>query len=131
MVKPRGLDADVSKAWDQLAGLLAHVLDESDAPVLEAGATALAMVRQAAAAWSANPVVLVESRLGEMVANPVLRVRRDALVQWRQFAEQLGVGPVARARLGGLGVEGKSPGEVLPGLGAAGELRAIAGGRKA
>lgn len=128
LAKPRGLEKDVAAAWDELAGLLAPILDLADAPMIEAGATALAMVRRANAAWKAQPDVLVEDRFGQMKANPVIAVQTNALTQWRQFATELGVGPAARARLAGLAVAGREPEDDFAEVGG---LVALMGGKQA
>ena len=61
-------------------------------------------------------------------ANPATKLLRDALTEYRQCCDLLGVGPSARARLASLGIKGRTPMQCLPGIGAAPTpLRAVRG----
>ena len=137
LVPPKGMSKGVAAVFRELAGQVAAVTDAADSSWVEAAAMMLLRARQARESIRREGSTLRVEKVGRdgevfvsVVVNPDVRVERDSWAAFRQFAEQLGIGPSARARLGGAGVEGRSPGDVLPGLGAAGELRAIAGGLK-
>ena len=49
-------------------------------------------------------------------ANPAVRILRDALCEYRQCCDLLGVGPSARARLANFGVRGRDAALDIPGL---------------
>jgi P27 family predicted phage terminase small subunit len=57
--------------------------------------------------------------------NPSVQIKNDALAQFRQCCELLGIGPSARARLAHLGVKGKEPAKNIPGLDKVRQLRAV------
>ena len=137
LVPPKGMSKGAAAVFRELAGQVAVVTDSADASWLELAAVHLYRARVAGEAVERLGQTIEVEKIGrdgaaylDIQVNPSIRIERDASSVFRQFAEQLGIGPSARARLGGAGVEGRSPGEVLPGLGAAGELRAIAGGKK-
>ncbi len=58
-------------------------------------------------------------------ANPAVKILRDALIEYRQCCDILGIGPSARARLAGMGAKNKTVEQDVPGLG---QLRALRGG---
>lgn len=50
--------------------------------------------------------------------NPAVQILREALVEFRQCCDLLGIGPSTRARLANMGVKGGlSPAQALPGVG--------------
>jgi P27 family predicted phage terminase small subunit len=101
------------------------VLDAADAPMVEAAAVMLVRARVAGADVEKRGM-LVTGRFDTLVENPSVKQERDVWASFRSFAEQLGIGPSARARLAGLAVDGRDASDELEGLG---ELRAISGGR--
>ena len=51
--------------------------------------------------------------------NPAVQILREALTEYRQCCDLLGVGPATRARLANMGVKGGlQPAQALPGVGA-------------
>lgn len=119
LVMPAGLDADAKKAWAQLRGDCEAVLDAADAAMLETAAHALGRLRQARRIVNRDGI-LVDGRFGLLVENPVLKVERDAIGMLHRAMVELGIGPSARASLGGLGVEGQSERDAFPELEATG-----------
>ena len=105
-------------AFKELATAQKSVLDAADGPMVEAAAVLLDRARQSSRAIGG---LRVENRFGHDEPDPMLRVERDAWAAFRQFAEQLGVGPSARARLGAVGAEGQSAADAFP------ELQAVQG----
>jgi P27 family predicted phage terminase small subunit len=130
---PTGLDRECAAAWKQLRGECDAVLDLADAAMLETCAVALGRFRQARAAIKEHGLtikVVRTSRDGseydDFRENPAVKLERDYAMMLHRAMVELGIGPSARARFSGAGVEGKQPADVLEGLG---ELRAIAGGK--
>lgn len=122
---PKGLDRDAKQAWDQLVEVAERILDRGDWPVLEAAATMIGLTRQLrrrriAADRRVNATMardLVEpdddGKNGyterdrdvdvDRATNQYLalyRAERDAHAEARQHTDRLGLGPVARSRLG-------------------------------
>lgn len=95
--------------------------------MVEACATMLARAR-AAGADVKRRGMLVPGRFDgadgqpTLVENPSVKQERDAWNSFRAFAEQLGIGPSARARLASLAVEGREASDSLEGLA---ELRSV------
>lgn len=138
LVPPKGLDRGEAAVFRELAAQVAAVTDAADSSWLELAAIHLYRAREARESIRRLGQTIEVEKVGrngvtywDVDVNPSIRIERDASSVFRQFAEQLGIGPSARARLGGAGVEGRSAMEELPGLGEAAKLRAIAGGRKA
>ena len=52
-----------------------------------------------------------------MEKNPAAQILRDALAEYRQCCDLLGIGPAARARLANKGVRGLRPAQALRGVG--------------
>lgn len=133
--EPQGLGGDALEAWRWLVDTLwdSGVLDLADAPLIEGCAVQLGRAREAARdiAERGQMVTVIRGKYNSgpgyesFEPNPSLRVEREAWVQVRQLCEQLGIGPSARARLAGLGVQGRGPDVELP---AVGKLRALSGG---
>ena len=126
---PRGLDVATRRAYEQILEGCASILDAADAAMVEACATMMARARIAGADVKKRGM-LVPGRFDgadgqpTLVENPSVKQERDAWNSFRQFAEQLGIGPSARARLASLAVEGRDAVDELDGLG---DLRAIGG----
>ncbi len=66
-----------------------------------AAATMLARAKAAGRVVAAEGVLTL-NRFEASVENPAVKVERDSWASFRQFAEQLGIGPASRARLAGL-----------------------------
>ncbi len=122
---PPMLDQDAGAAWLELRGQLASVLDDADAAMLEVAAVALGRFRAARRLVNAGGL-LVEGRFEQMVENPAFKIERDAATMLHRAMVELGIGPSARARFSGVGVDGLAADQVLDGVG---ELVALQGGR--
>lgn len=135
-LRPRtGLPKDVAKCFRELAKLGEAIWDQADSPLVEAAATALARARAAAADIERNGITITLTKVSrsgdeyeDVVPNPALRVERSAWDQFRHLADRLGIGPVARARMGNAGGQGRPAATEIPGIGEARQLRALAGG---
>lgn len=130
---PRGLDRECAAAWKQLRSECDAVLDQADAAMLETAAVALGRFRQARASIKVHGLTIEVVKTGrdgseyvDVRENPAVKLERDYASMLHRAMVELGIGPSARARFSGAGVEGKKPADVLEGLG---ELRAIAGGK--
>ena len=128
-VPPASLKGEARRVFVSIAKAGAAIFDAADSSLIE-GAAVMTVRARVASADISRRGVLVVNRHGAEVVNPSVRVERDALTELRLQLSALGMSPAARARLGGLGVEGKSPVEELPGLGDAAKLRVLAGGKK-
>jgi P27 family predicted phage terminase small subunit len=104
-----GSSGPARDAWEYLAPRLAHVglLDRSDLMMLEACCTAWGRFQQARAAFAENPELIVQGSKGP-IANPLLKIERDALDAFARIAERFGLDPSSRARLGLVGLQGLS-----------------------
>lgn len=98
---PQGLSASMKTAWNTLLDDLeaSALLDSADAPLYEAFAVAHGRAREARRLITKHGMLL-DGAKGGVVANPMLRVEREALTQLRYLAEQLAIGMRARASLG-------------------------------
>ena len=140
-VKPSTLDAATSRAWDELAGVMAAggILDQADGLLLEVAATTLAVYRAArrevlGAKGKRGEGLTAEGQKSAKVAHPTLGTLTRAGSELRQLMDQLGVGPVGRARLGIAtgGEAGKDPEKAMDDVvGESGRtrLRAVGGGK--
>ncbi len=98
---PVGMPAEIALVWDELAPLLARsgMLAESDLYLLDGLCTFLARARAAREAMENQPLTVIGAKGGE-IANPLLRIERDAWAQAHRLAVEFGMSPSARARLG-------------------------------
>lgn len=135
---PHGMSAAMKVAWKTLLDDLgrSELLDSADAPLYEAFAVAHGRAREARALVAKHGMLVDGAREGQLVANPMIRVEREALAQVRMLAVELAIGMRARASLGiavARGAGGKrkpAAGEdrQAPGvLGPSPRLRAVAG----
>lgn len=97
---PAGFNSREKTAWKTLLdGLEAEgLLDHADAPLYEAFAVQWARLREARADVHKRGLV-VENERGQVVANPAVRIERDAIDRVRQLADQLAIGIQTRASL--------------------------------
>ena len=123
---PKGTPAEIRAVYNSLVKRLDHILDGADAEMVEAAAKCIVRARTAAKDIEKRGMV-VESRLGQVIENPSVKQERDAWTAFRQFAEQLGLGPSARARLAHLGTEGRTVTDEFDELAELRERRAAAG----
>ena len=126
---PASLSAAERKVFVELVAQAGPILDEADGLLVESAAVLIVQAR-ALSKDIAKRGLLVTNRFGDVVPHPALRAELAAASELRLVLSQLGMSPAARARLGGLGVEGRSPVEELPGLGDAAKPRVLAGGKK-
>lgn len=113
----------------------AGVLDHADTPLVITAAEFWGSAMQAAKDIKKHGQVIEVTRgardgaVGYIVRekNPSVQILHEALMQFRQCCDLLGIGPSARARLAGLGVKSKALEKEVPGIAA---LRAIKGGIK-
>lgn len=121
---PRGLDKECRAAWRELHSQCAAVLDQADAAMLEVAAVALGRTRQARASITAHGMTVQVERVGrgrvaytDTVPNPAIRLERDYTAMLHRAMLELGIGPTARARFSGAGVQGLPAVAALDGLG--------------
>lgn len=100
--KPPHLSSHQAKAWKVLVADLwdTGTLDHADAGILEAAAVFWGRAREAREilADPGNSIV-IQGKLGSVV-HPAVKIERESWDKFRQVAEQLGLSPSARARLG-------------------------------
>lgn len=129
---PRGMERDVAAVFRSLAGRLDRVLDAADVEMVEAAAVAVARARAAGRDVAARGLLVPGRFEGPdgtvLVENPSVKQERDAWAAFRAYAEQLGLGPSARARLSHLAVDGREPDLEIEGLAEVRQLRSVAGG---
>jgi P27 family predicted phage terminase small subunit len=97
---PQGFSAREKTAWKRLLdGLAAEsLLDHADAPLYEAFAVQWARMKEARAAVHKHGLLLTNAQ-GVLVANPAVRMERDAVDRVRQLADQLAIGLHTRSSL--------------------------------
>lgn len=117
---PAGLTTSVRRLWRTIAEPLheAGIFDQVDAHIVTAAAVALDRALTAGSDVERRGMLVEIRRVGrdgsELVRdepNPSVRQEREAWMEFRHLADRLGIGPAARARLAGLGVEGKDVGD--------------------
>lgn len=126
-MQPRGLTPTQVVAWRTIVADLeaSGILDHADAGLIEAAAVFWGRARQARA--TVNREGLIAKSVRGYTAHPLLAVERESWGQFRMLAEQLGLGPVARARLS-LGGKGKSmEDEIEDAIGQPARLRVVGG----
>jgi len=124
---PLWLSAEGRKAFRLIVNTLweAGYLDRADVLVVAVAADALGDAVAAAKDLNERGLVVEVTRVtrsGQAYTvkqkNPAYQVKADAMHRFQQTCAELGIGPVARTRLANSGVKGKSPAQVLPGVGA-------------
>jgi P27 family predicted phage terminase small subunit len=98
---PGGLSARQKTAWKTIVRDLeaSALLDRADAGMIEAAAVAWGLAGDARAAAKGR-VLVPGQREGTQVANPAIKIQRDAWAQFRAIAAELGLSLAARGRLG-------------------------------
>lgn len=131
----RGMSAKTRKVWDELVAVIEpSVLDQADAVALEALAGWVVAMRDAQRVVHSagkNGGLTITQPSGRQARSPMVDVLDTATKNVRQLAEQFGLTPSARARLGGAGFVGPSAASVDPDIGESPRLRKIDGGRGA
>jgi P27 family predicted phage terminase small subunit len=126
-MQPTGLTQMQKTAWRTIVADLetGGILDHADAGLIEAAAVFWGRAREARA--TVNKEGLIARSVRGYTAHPLLAVERESWAQFRMIAEQLGLGPVARARLG-LAGKGKSmEEEIQNNIGPSARLRVVGG----
>jgi P27 family predicted phage terminase small subunit len=97
---PSGLSPAMRAAWRRVVGALEAqgTLDSADAAMVEAAAALWARAREARALVAKEGLICRGDR--GWVQHPAVRIERESLTALRLVCEQLGLSPVARARLG-------------------------------
>lgn len=110
---PATLTPAAVEIWNELIPQLeeAGTLDRADGIALEVLVTAVAIMRQAAEMLPKGngTGLVIQQPSGRVAADPHFVVWQQAAGVARQFAEQFGLTPSARARLGMAGVTGRAP----------------------
>lgn len=137
--QPAGLSVSAKNAWKALLDDLqaSALLDSADAPLYEAFAVNIGRAREARRLIAKHGMLVPGAREGQLVANPMLRVEREALAQARMLAAELAIGMRARASLGiaivrGANLRGGSedtPAADKTGIGPSPRLTALRGGK--
>jgi P27 family predicted phage terminase small subunit len=111
---PAHLSEEATEVWNLLVADLREsgVLDKTDALAIEAVAVLVERARQARRALAEEGLFQTTARGGSML-NPAVKLERDSWSLLKQYAEQLGLTPSARARLGLMGLEGASAAQRL------------------
>lgn len=98
---PEHLSALAQEFWADTVSLLIEVgvLDHVDRPALEMLATQYARWRQASRVVN-EMGHFARGSTGQLVEHPSLKIEREASAMFMRLAEQFGLSPVARVRLG-------------------------------
>lgn len=99
---PAGLSPRQRTAWKTIVRDLevSSLLDRADAGMIEAAAVAWGLAGDARAALVKHGLLVPGQRDGSLVANPAVKIQRDAWAQFRGVASELGLSLAARSRLG-------------------------------
>lgn len=99
---PTGLSATAKTAWKNLVDDLqaSALLDSADAALYEAFAVQFSRAREARRLIDRHGMLVPGAREGQLVANPMIRVEREALKAVQSLAAELAIGMGTRARLG-------------------------------
>lgn len=97
---PEGMSHDVRVIFEYVVAELEHmkIASPADRDSLVCYAEAVDKHRKASAVLAKSPVI-IKGLHGGMVRNPALSVQRDAAQVIRQFAQEFGLTPSARARI--------------------------------
>jgi P27 family predicted phage terminase small subunit len=137
---PKHLKGSALEAFKILASDLkdAGILDKSDRTLLATAAMHYGIAIDAQEMVDRAGLVVAVTRGARdgndgyrvLERNPAVQILRDALLEFRQCCDLLGIGPASRARLANMGVKGGlSPAQALPGIGAGPTpLRVVNGG---
>lgn len=136
---PPWLSEEGQKAFGHLVDMLwrAGFLDKADEMLIAVAADALGDAVVAAEDCNVRGLTVEATRItrtGDTYTvtekNPSYQVKADAFTRFHRVCADLGIGPVARARLANMGARGASPALSLPGLGTKPTpLAAIAGAK--
>lgn len=97
---PEGMSPEAKRIFHWAVRELEHmgIASPADRDSIACYAEAVEKHRQASTLLARSPV-LVKGMHGNLVRNPALIVQRDAAQQIRQFAQEFGLTPSARARI--------------------------------
>lgn len=98
---PEHLSESAQTAWNEISTAMAasNVLDVADASVLEGACVMWGRAREARLLIEQEGLTAIGAR-GGTIAHPALKIERDSWALFLRYAEQLGLSPSARARLG-------------------------------
>jgi P27 family predicted phage terminase small subunit len=118
-----------SEAWDELVDVMHEggILDRADALLVELAATNLAIFRDTLASLGEEGLT-AEGQKSATVAHPSLSTLNSAGKELRQMLDNLGVGPVGRARLGIAAKTERAPADDLAAIGGGRRLGLVEGG---
>jgi len=127
---PRGLSKTAQTAWRALVADMseAGILDRADGPLLEVAAVLVGRMRDARRVIERDGPVIVGAR-GTLVKSPYLLIEERCQSELRLLMEQLGCGPVGRARLGLLSKPGLSMNQAMSATVGERGLRVVVGGK--
>ena len=99
--RPKGLPREAWPFWEESVGQLvdAGIADKVDLPALTMLATIYARAIQARKAIAKDGILAFGSS-GQVVEHPAVKIERNSIKLFLTAAEQYGIGPVARTRLG-------------------------------
>jgi P27 family predicted phage terminase small subunit len=99
--KPRGMPRDAQRAWEAIVPPLAGIglLDAIDEVALEAMCTAYARAKEAGRIVDRDGHFTTGSA-GQIVEHPAVGIERASVALFLRYAEQYGLTPSARTRLG-------------------------------
>lgn len=104
--------------------MAAGICDRADWPLVEIVALRIARMRQARRVVDREGMTTMSTK-GTVMVHPAARLEREAAAEVRQLLDQLGIGPIGRARLGKSGVRPSAPqGDVFVQMAALRERRA-------
>jgi len=110
---PDDLDPALVPIWDAIMddlgsrGANPSAFRAVDAVLVRTLVDAIGLHQQATAKIAATGL-LVKSRLGEPIVNPLVRVQKDAAATILRLTDSLGLNPAARVRLGVMQLAGQS-----------------------
>jgi len=99
--RPAGLPKEAWPFWEESVGHLvnAGIADRVDLPALTMLATLYARYIQARKIIAKDGLLAIGSS-GQFVEHPAVKIERNSMKMFLTAAEQYGIGPVARTRLG-------------------------------
>lgn len=128
---PRSLAADERRVFLELLDLFAEssLLDRADVFAVEGCARAICRARTATRdIRKRGPLIRQVYASGEgakLVENPSIKQEREAWRLFLSFAALLGLSPSDRARLAGVGFQGREPAAEIEGLAEVRQLRVV------
>ncbi|MBB4663170.1 phage terminase small subunit P27 family [Conexibacter arvalis] len=106
---PEHLPKDAQEFWREVVPQLASIgmVDRIDKVVLELLCTQYARARQAQRVVTEDGHFALGAA-GQIKEHPAVKIEREATIVFLRLCEQVGIGPVARARLGLASLHGRA-----------------------